>query len=109
MNSKAKVEWIERPTLYINLEQHGMRVSVHADVIWPVLAPFRVKGIDSISAYHLKDGSIVNIWHVDQAQRDAALELLLNDYFAELWQVFSYRAQPFTPVEPWLPGILEQL
>lgn len=109
MKSKAKVEWIGRPMLYITLEHEGMRVTVHADGIWPVLAPFQIKGIDSIFVYHLKDDSIVNLWHVDQSERDAALTRLVNEYFTELWAVFGHRAQPFTPVEPWLPGILEQL
>ena len=93
--------------LFITLEHEGMRVTVHADGIWPVLAPFLQ--IDSIFKYRLKDGSIVNLWHFDQAQRDEALNILVNEYLPELWQVFGHRAQPFTPDEPWLPGILEQL
>ena len=107
MKSKVKVEWIERPMLYITLEHEGMRVTVHADGIWPVLAPFLQ--IDSIFKYRLKDGSIVNLWHIDQSERDAALTRLVNEYFTELWAVFGHRAQPFTPREEWLPGILEQL
>lgn len=106
--SKATVEWIERPMLYITLEHEGMCVTVHADGIWPVLRPYQVR-CESIFKYRLKDGNIIDIWDADPDKRDAQLTRLLTHYLPELWEVFGHRAQPFTPVEPWLPGILEQL
>ena len=117
MKSQAKVEWRDVPEMFITLEHEGKRVIIHADGIWPVLKPYQVNGTNFL--YKLKDGSTVDIWQMDKADLDiyamsqeehnAPITKVVNEYFTELWEVFGHRAQPFTPVEPWLPGILEQL
>ena len=113
MKSQARVEWRDTPQLYITLEQEGKRVTVHADGIWPILKPYQVNGTNFL--YRLKDGSIIdiwvmdNIWTISKEERDAPLTQLVNEYLHELWAEFGHRAQPFAPAEPWLPGILEQL
>ena len=114
--SKAKVEWRDVPELFITLEHEGKRITIHADGIWPVLKPYEV-GLNFI--YRLKGGSTIDIWQTDktdfdiwtmsEAERNAPITRLVNEYLPELWEVFGHRAQPFTPDEPWLPGILEQL
>ena len=106
--SKAKVEWRQTPQLYITLEHEGKRVTVHSDGVWDALGAYQVR-CESIFKYRLKDGSIIDIWNADPDKRDAALTLLVNEYLPELWEVFGHRAEPFTPREEWLPGILEQL
>ena len=105
------------PELFITLEHEGMRITIHANSVWPVLKPYQVNGSNFL--YKLKDGSTIDIWLMDKAdfdiwqltreQRNEPIARLVNEYFTELWAVFGHRAQPFTPVEPWLPGILEQL
>ena len=106
--SKATVQWRQMPELFVTLEHEGKRVTIHADGVWDALGPYQVR-CESIFKYRLKDGNIIDIWNADPDKRDAALTKLINEYFTELWAVFGHRAQPFTPADPWLPGILEQL
>jgi hypothetical protein len=117
MKTQATVQWRDMPQLYITLEHEGMRVTVHADGIWPVLKPHQISGTNFL--YRLKDGSVIDIWQMDKSnfdiwtmseeERNAPLTKVVNDYLPELWEVFGHRAEPFTPREEWLPGILEQL
>ena len=115
--SKATVQWRQMPELFVTLEHEGKRITIHADGIWPVLKPYQVNGSNFL--YRLKDGSNIDIWQMDKSnfdiwtmsveQRNEPITRLVNEYLPELWEVFGHRAQPFTPVELWLPGILEQL
>ena len=117
MKIQAKVEWRDVPEMFITLEHEGKRVTIHADGIWPVLKPYQANGSNFL--YRLKDGSNIDIWQMDKAdfdiyamsqeERNAPITKVVNEYFTELWEVFGHRAQPFTPREEWLPGILEQL
>jgi len=111
MKTQATVQWRDMPTLFVTLEHEGMRLTVHVDGLWPVLKPYQVNGSNFL--YRLKDGSVIDIWQMDKADFDiyamTPITKVVNEYFTELWAVFGHRAQPFTPREEWLPGILEQL
>ena len=106
------------PELFVTLEHEGKRITIHADGVWPILKPYLASGNCNF-LYRLKDGTTIDIWQMDKAdfdiytmsaeQRNAPITRLVNEYLPELWEVFGHRAQPFTPDEPWLPGILEQL
>ena len=105
---KVQTQWVATPTLLITLEHEWRRATISSEEAFEVLDKYLSAG-SHVFKYVLKDGSILDIFHTNQSERDAALNRLFTEYLPELWAEFGHRAQPFTPVEPWLPGILEQL